>query len=182
MLTERTRLVNTYRGKEADADQEVIEGLVAQVTEAMRRYMGRRLNQEIVAPERHDGTGTDALTVKIKPIVSVSELRIDDEVIDSDDYVLAQDEGLIFLKDSTFTAGRRNVEVDYTGGYQEIPADIVKAATKQVVFEHLMTGPNGRLGERSTVLQDGWQHNYVVAAWYPGVTEIMDQYRELSIF
>jgi hypothetical protein len=115
-------------------------------------------------------------------LVSVSELRVDDEVVDAADYVLGLDEGLIFLSDSSFAAGRRNVEIDYTGGYQELPADIVIAATKQVAYEHLLTGKNGRLGERSTVLQDGGQSNYVVAAWYPGVAEIMDRYRELSVF
>lgn len=175
-------LVNEYRGKDPTADQSVIDNLVVQVTEAMRRYMGRRLNQEVTVAESHDGSGTDALFVNIKPLVSVSEIRVDDEVVDAGDYVLGLDEGLIFLTSNSFGKGRRNVEIDYTGGYQELPADIVKAATKQVVYEQLLTGKNGRIGERSTVLQDGGQSNYVVAAWYPGVAEIMDNYVEKSIF
>ena len=158
-------LVNAYRGKDADADLAVLEDLIAQVTEAMRSYMGRRMNQEVVVAEKHDGSLTDALTVKIKPLVTVEELRIDDEVIPAADYVLGLAEGLVFLKDVKYGAGRRNVEIDYTGGFLELPADLVLAATKQVIYEHLLTGKNGRIGERSTVLQDGGQLHNVGRTW-----------------
>lgn len=93
------------------------------------------LNRSIVSAartERRSGYGTDVLSLRDTPITAVSLLTINGTAIVATDGTSA---GYYFERDSIylvgglqFYTGRKNIIVNYTGGYTAVPSDISHAA------------------------------------------------------
>lgn len=93
--------------------------------------------QEVeVTGEKHDieTTNQDNILLDNGPVIEVTELKDDGEVVDEDDYLLYAEEAVVALKTDTtfgalydtpyFTKGRQKVSVSYKWGYADVPEDI----------------------------------------------------------
>jgi len=93
--------------------------------------------QEIeVTEEKHDIETTiqDSILLDNGPIIEVTELKDDGEIVDKEDYLLYAEEAIVALKTDTifgalydvpyFTKGRQKVSVSYKWGYADVPKDI----------------------------------------------------------
>lgn len=82
--------------------------------------------------ERRSGYGSDVLLVKDGPITAVSLLKISDVAIVASDGstagYLIDGNKILLIGGQRFTCGRKNIIINYTGGYTTIPADIVHSA------------------------------------------------------
>ena len=81
--------------------------------------------------ERRSGYGTDVLSLRDSPITAVSLLQINGadvpvSVSGATGYYFERES--IYLIGMTYTAGRKNILVNYTAGYTVIPSDIQHAA------------------------------------------------------
>ena len=95
-----------------------------------------------------DGNGTESIFVDDRPVVEVLELKVDDFLIPTEDYVLYPDAGYIRMKTlrrnifagfpGNFARGEQNVEVHGFFGFEAVPAE-VKEATILLAMEFLRT-------------------------------------------
>jgi len=83
-----------------------------------------------------DGNGADIIHPPMRPITSVASVAVDGM-----DYQLVESRGVGFCFDyravwlvggGRFSLGRRNVEITYTAGYTDIPADIEQAVNEMI--------------------------------------------------
>lgn len=107
-----------------DSYDTILEGIVNLVDSAVTRYCKRNFEVQDYDEELHDGDGTGTLRVNNYPIVEVTSLKDDtsrvfgsDTAIESDDYVVYEQYGIIRLDGLKFAKGLNNVQVSYRAGY-----------------------------------------------------------------
>jgi hypothetical protein len=168
-------------GSTSDAQ---IDLIVASVDAAIKKYLGRQIETAAITGEYYDGNGIDDFIVLSDyPVTAVASVAIDGTTLSSGSYAFDSATGRLFYKPGgssygAWPAGRRNILVTFTAGYASVPGDLALAATKQCVYEAKLSNvQGGRLGDRSTIMQDGGTAQYVIAGWYPGVQEVLDAYR-----
>jgi len=116
---------------------EVIAALINAYSVAIENHLHKKIiNRDLT--EKYDGDGTAILWLDYYPINSITELKIDDEVISSDDYYLYEKLGKIILDGLVFTKGYQNVEISYNVGYgaskDTIPTPIRQSCVALVHF------------------------------------------------
>lgn len=184
MALTTTATVKTYAGISGSGADAQIDVIVSAVDRSMKEYLGRQIESASVTAEIHDGNGLDDSLILLEwPVTSVSSVSIDGAALAASDHEIDGANGILHYKPggtgfAPWPKGRRNISVTYTAGYASVPADLALAATKQAVYEVKLTSAlGGRLGDRSTITEDGGTAQYVIAGWYPGVAEVLDAYR-----
>jgi len=91
--------------------------------------------------EYHDGTGSDVIMLRHRPVNSVTTLHSDSArsfgsttLIDSDDYQVYAKGGYIVVTDAGLDVGARVIKVVYNGGYSTIPYDLKMAAIELATY------------------------------------------------
>lgn len=74
--------------------------------------------------EYYDGDGDWELLLKQYPITTVTELKIEDEIILTTDFYIYNSSGIIKMRYGIFTIGLKNIYIDYNAGYSPVPSDI----------------------------------------------------------
>ena len=166
----------------------LIEAVTARILTRLRRTA---LGLTAIKAEKHDHGGlTDRLQLREYPVATtrpidvkidgVALARADFELEDPAAGFLMYQPGGVHPRD--WPLGRQHIEVDYTFGYDEIPADIAEAATTQVVWQFNRTGHRGsRLGSRSAESGEGATATYMVDPWAPEVLSALEPYRRRLI-
>jgi len=108
----------------SDADDQLIEFSIAQAQGMAEAYCGRRFDEEPIT-EKHDGGGY-YIELSQWPVVSISEVKEYDTVLDASDYEL-RDEHFLMRLDSEgyithWTTGRDSVSISYLAGYEDSTA------------------------------------------------------------
>ena len=129
----------------AMADSAYLADLAAAASAAVERYCKRTFALTTYTTERHDGEGEAALFVDDFPVtelekVVMSEADGGEVEVSGDDIEVAQATGEIRFKPTAayalFPRGFQNVAVTYTGGFTEIPEDVVEAAAQVAAWLH----------------------------------------------
>lgn len=120
-------------------ESEIEDEWIAWATGYIDTYTCRNFNETEKIEYFDIETGnTDTLFLKYFPIVSVLYVKDNESTVDTNDYLIYYDTGIIKLKTVEelttvlypyFTEGRQKVEVKYTYGYATIPEQITYAAT-----------------------------------------------------
>jgi hypothetical protein len=180
--------VKTFRGISGSGDDDLLNTLLAGVSQRMKSYMKRSIVATTITDEIHDGDGiSDTIILADYPVIQPPAVAIElnGTAVDTDDYQVDEEKGLLVHAadgvGSPWTSGRRNYSVDYTAGYGIIPEDLVEIATKQTVHEYNLSsaGPVARLGLRGAILDPGGDATYLTGPWVPGATLVMDRWRNL---
>ena len=94
-----------------------------------------------------DGERTETLILTQRPIISVTSLVINGETIDSGNYYIYNEAGMLkrqdvgiydvgythsFRRGLLFPRGQQNIEVQYVAGYDDVPYDLQKAVWSMV--------------------------------------------------
>ncbi len=113
--------------------------------------------------EYYDGDGTDTIHLRSWPITAVTSIHIDDtrprdwsdtdDLVDSDYYLIYQNDGKVVLDGDIFTTGKYNVKVIYTAGYATVPYDLQQAVEDLVIFWY-QRQKEKRVGTRSFSVGD----------------------------
>jgi len=119
--------------EECQIDNSWIEWASGQIDNYTYTTFGREVE---VIGEKHDieTTNQDSILLDNGPIIEVTKLKDDGEVVDEADYLLYAKEAIVALKTDTtfgvlfdvpyFTKGRQKVSVSYKWGYADVPEDI----------------------------------------------------------
>ena len=105
--------------------------------------------------EYHDGTGGYELWLRHPPISTVTLYQDSDRAfaaateISSDDYVVYEDMGKLWLTGDSFLYDRYVIKVTYTGGYSTIPYDLQRACRELVAQGYELLQHHAYSGERS---------------------------------
>lgn len=94
-------------------------------SQAVRDEIHRTINLSTETVEMTDGSGTDALVLRNRPIVELTEIAIDGEVMDLT--FVSEDKGagiLYFTDGSCWPRGRANITVTYAHGYALSESDL----------------------------------------------------------
>jgi len=185
MLTTRARVLE-HLGKVSTPDGDLIDNLVASVSVRMQGYMRRNILSTAYTGERHSATGRDVIQLRHWPLIGAPTVTVGGTAVAAGDLDTEPAMGWVFYgapgSPTPWPAGRRHIAADYTAGYAVVPADLVAAATVQVVWEYKVTGPKGdRLRERSTVFDEGAATTYMWDAWAPEVPEAMHRYMRSEV-
>lgn len=180
--------VKAHGGIQGTTDDAEITELIASVSKRMQEYLRRNIETATITDERYDGpVGTPLLYLRSWPIKILTAVRWWDgsawTVITSDVEAEAQDlevGRLLYKPDDVYTnwpTGRRVIAVDYAHGYDaaDIPANILDAATRQVLYQWAQ---RTRIGERSTGGDPSVVATYLIDDWLPGVKQTLDGMRE----
>lgn len=106
--------------REIDPDDELAEMACDSGSEIVRDYCRQQFNFVEDDEVRLDGSGTDAIMLPELPIVDVTEVSVEGEALDTDQYILGDvNAGILYRLPvtSTWTEGRGNVMVTYSHGY-----------------------------------------------------------------
>lgn len=184
MALTTTATVKTYAGISGSGADAQIDVIVSAVDRAIKAYLGRQIESAAVTAEIHDGNGLDDFLILAEwPVTAVSAVSISGTALTASDYEIDGSDGILFYKPggtgfAAWPEGRRNISVTYTAGYASVPEDLALAAAKQAVYEVKLTSVLGsRLGDRSTITEDGGTAQYVIAGWITGVADVLDAYR-----
>lgn len=158
-------------------DDGLLQLLADGASRAARTFIGTDILQETLT-EYRNGTGTGALVLRRRPVSAVAYVKIGAPgttralLSVNRDYVW--DEFSILAVDgTTFPRGVQNIEIQYTAGFADVPADVREKVAKMaaVRFREL-----DRLGETSKS-QGGTTVNFETKDLPEDVRLVLEQYR-----
>ncbi|GAB7388993.1 hypothetical protein BSNK01_28310 [Bacillaceae bacterium] len=115
-----------YLKIESNEHDELIQDLITAASTAIETYTSRIFVQKSYT-ELYDGKGLNYLVLRQAPIVSVSEVKIDDQTLPAEDYAFYAETGVLRRKTGFWPEGVQNIEVSYTAGYSTVPPDVEQA-------------------------------------------------------
>lgn len=170
--------VKAFLSIKNDADDDLIERLIAAASAFIENWLGRKILAHDVI-EYRDGNGKDEMMFAELPVISVSQVKVYDRV-----FQLAPDyhqsgyrfaDWWLVLQGDCFHRGRRNVQINYRAGYEAIPADIEQAAIDLVSLRYK---EKDRFGVRSKTLA-GETISYIVSDLSPSAKSVLTQYKKV---
>jgi len=119
------------------ADTTVYDDLIDTLIEAADAVITNYLGWDYITvndyDEYYDIPTTTETTIALRhfPVVTFSELIDDGDTVDTDDYVVDKDTGMVKLKETYtkesnryFTKGVQKVQAKYSAGYTTVPKDL----------------------------------------------------------
>ena len=177
--------VKTYLGLSGTTYDNALDALINAASEAIETACGRQFN-ETAYTEYCDGDGKDRLVLRQRPVASITDIWDDQDrnftdatKLDSDDYFLDGDAGIVILLDATFARGARNVQVVYTAGYSAVPTGIVQAC-RMLVASWFHRGREGADGLDSRAIAEATQR-FAEEPLPAPVRRIVQSYREHTV-
>ena len=151
-------LSTTADGDGASPWLEFLETIQARMKARIDEYTGRDFEDHSDDTLQFDGGATSSRFLSLpEPVRSVTEVRVDGDVVDPGTYRWKESGQLIRLDPSdssaraSWPAGYGNIAVDLDWGYQSPPADVVEAELKLV--SHTVAGL-AQMREGMVVQQD----------------------------
>lgn len=126
------------------ADDVVLEARANEVTEELERETGRVWVSRSIT-ETLSGTGTRVMYLRAYPVTApLTTFTLDGVAVDTADYVLDADAGILTRRSGVWTAGVGNYAVSYTAGYARasLPASVVMLGVDLVRAKYLSWGTN----------------------------------------
>lgn len=178
--------VRAYLGLTDDsADDAPLAALIDAASEAIEHHCGRAFALA-ERTELHDGTGTDTLLLRARPVASVASVHDDpargfgpETALDPDRIVIYPGEGVLKRVDGVFTRGLRNVRVVHTAGYATVPPAVEQAAN--VLVAHFFH--RGRQGADALSAESlgTWSVSYDTGDWPHQAKGLLREFRETRI-
>lgn len=150
--------VKNYLGITTSDHDTLLEYLITRMSTFIRTYCGRDFDQTTYTDDKYDGEYKNDGFLRLRhfPIISVTSLYDDtsreftaDTEIESGDYIIRNDEGIIQLLDGVFfNEDYQNIKITYVAGYSTIPEDLEQACIDLVGFKFNTRQSSGKRSER----------------------------------
>lgn len=178
-MADLTTLATVKEQLDVDSGDTTFDAVLTRLITASSRQIEAYCNRKFEVSaysELYDGNASDILFLNRIPIVSVTSLSIDAELVEADDFKVYDD--YVRLVSRLFTWGKQNVAVAYTAGlYDSLtespPADLEDACIQLVAFKYTMRGAEGL--DRRQVNQSA--DSFAGVAIPLSVALILDKYR-----
>jgi hypothetical protein len=155
-----TAIVTTYVPALADAPG--LAGLVTAAETAILDDLERERIESGSVVEYLDGRNLATILLREYPVTAISEVRVDDEVIDADDYTVDEWGRLIRLDGCWPRCDPRNVKVSYTAGFTTVPEPLKLAGA--LLCDYLAGATAGEGANDATRIRLGAAEVETVAA------------------
>lgn len=148
----------------------LISDLNDQASEMVDDYCGRDFEQhgtvETPVIEKLDGNGREKIRLPGFPVISVSSVILDGEVLTrGTDYDLLAASGILERVDfGVWRSGKRNLEVEYVYGYAPPPASIIGVVEDMVAGGLTHAARNRAVKGASSMSMDGFSVAYTELA------------------
>lgn len=137
--------------------------------------------------QTYNGNGQSRLWLRDGPIIAVSELKINEQLIPQASSSLTNgflfDENELYLNGTfegrlgsvrRFERGHQNIKVSYTGGVVTAPGVLRLAHLKQVGYEYRQ---RDRVGVKNETLGPDQTVGFITDEWAPGVEGDLERFR-----
>lgn len=130
---------------EDTTDDDILFELQKSAEDKAQTFCGIQFEQQEFT-EYHSGDGTDVVLLKNYPVASITELYNSPDrtftaidLLDSDEYTIYEELGMIELVERWFCHGSKTIKVVYTAGYTEdtMPDDLKTAIASLVAADYL---------------------------------------------
>ncbi len=168
-----------------DSLQAQVDLLIDWISQRAVSLIGR----EIMSAERTvylDGNCKNTIILPVIPVTEMSGIYLDSSreftsAVESDDYYLDEDTGIVTLHEDTTPEGTATVKVVFTAGYTQstLPADL-KMACLEAVSWNLNRLHDKQYGVKNEVTPDGITRGYEMVLPM-AVQRVFDAYREVRI-
>jgi uncharacterized phiE125 gp8 family phage protein len=141
-----------------------IELLINACSSAIENFCRRNFKKQTFTDEEYDGNDHRYLNLYNYPVQSVQSVTLNDELVDSIEYIVKKKTGILARKyNNTLSGisynryvpiwpkGDANILVTYTAGYDEIPADL-----EQACILYVMSFYKSDVANFSTTFTDGF--------------------------
>lgn len=193
-----TSLANlkAFKGISVTTNDTLLENCIDRITELFENFTNRKLKARDYSYDSGsgdydsdnaivDGNGIDRMPLPQYPVNSITTLRINELAIDERSsiydtgWVLADKAaGIVILSGYIFTAGIRNIELVYNGGFSTIPEDLEQACIEQAAWLFKQSAPGGNLlGVTSKALADG-SISYSAKDLLASVRLVLERYKK----
>jgi len=170
--------VKLWLGITSTADDDLLTSLITAVSAAMVLYLARDISSQNYT-ETRDGSGGTRMAFQNYPVTAISQVQVDGTNIPPSPAPLQPgyvfDDRFITLYGYCFTAGRSNVQLGYTAGYADIPAEIAQAATELAALRY---AEKDRIGVNAQSVGSETVH-YLVRTLPMSVQAVLDAYRKV---
>jgi hypothetical protein len=156
---------------EHDAD---LERLISACSTTIQKLIGRNV---LSAAYNHfqDGNGATFMVVRNSPIVRVANVVIDGRPVDP--LQVSFDGATLYLSGGLrFNRGRHNIQLRYTAGYDEVPADLAQVCIETV---GLRWRERDRIGQTSKSLA-GETTSFSLADFSPTARTVIGSYTRVA--
>lgn len=127
--------VQTYLGDSAAASSPVLALLITNASAFIEQYCNRTFALTSYT-ETRNGNGGNKLFLLNGPVVSVSSVTVDGNVVPPSPNPLASgwvnDDSMVYIRGGWFACGIQNVTVQYSAGFATTPADVAQACIELV--------------------------------------------------
>lgn len=136
---------------------DMLELYINAASDMIDEYLGYDPKTQTYTAEVYDGKGTPYLTLKARPITTLTTVLEDGDTVDIDDFVIR--DWYIDGDDYRFIRGHSNYKVTYVAGYSDddMPADITVTCIKIASLMDLEAGRTGMLSESGESLNNAQQ-------------------------
>jgi len=161
------------------SDDTLLAALITAASGFARTYCSRDFSQTDY-DESYDGLGGRKLPLRHTPIIAVTSLTINGQPIPPGSVPgvpgWLNTPTMIVLNGYVFRRGMLNVQVAYTAGYAEIPAELAQACVEMVGFRYREMG---RIGMSSKSM-GGETTSYQVKDVPISARTMLDQYKTVA--
>jgi hypothetical protein len=138
-------------GGYVSTDDILLTRLISSASDFIESWLNRRFDIETYTDVR-DGTGTNRMMAANYPILSISNVTINNQNIqpsDGQSFGYRNDLNRIWLVGGTFSRGIGNVQVTYSAGYSTVPPAIEQGCIELVAQKYFL---KDRIGVNSKVI------------------------------
>lgn len=167
------------------AQDELLQSIIAAVSEAVENYCRRQFARQ-TRVEFHDGTCTNSIVLRCRPVWSVTSLHDDLDrrfndlsFLSPENYVLYEEEGILRLRYGLFAPGLRNVRVEYNAGYDALPASLTQAAN--ILTAHFYTRARSGADAIASESVGVYSVSYDTGEWPSRATGLLAEFREVQL-
>lgn len=132
-----------------------LEDLINGASDFSDRYTNNNIVEDTYTDVLYDGNNSDFLLIPVTPLTAVASLYIDgsrifdaSSLVDTDDYDIRDQVGIVLFDGRKFTHGKHTVKVTYTAGYSTVP-ETIKLAVKLWVEYYFRLTDSKNLGLKS---------------------------------
>lgn len=122
--------VKQYLSLTGDTTDDLLSRLIDAASAFVENWLGRQVLQATVT-EWQSGNGKEALLLAQSPVVSVESVTVGDQTIRAaatlSEMGWRQTERWLIYQHGHFAKGMKNVRIEYTAGFDVVPADIEQA-------------------------------------------------------
>jgi hypothetical protein len=159
MLITKSEFDNWYGNTQLD--EEIINLTISAAQEVIEDYIGYAIEAADYSETLFSAYGLNQLNLNIKPINSVSTIKINSADLDLESYTIILKDQFIIIPNYFFNDLEYQIEVDFNAGYEiaDIP-NLIKITLYEIAGI-MINNSRGQIGKKSRTAIDGGSTEYI---------------------